>query len=229
MGTDCARLDSERLTTNPGDLMSAHESVFQVTSNDPALFEWLMADTGAKASGEPGVWDVDFAGESVRMCFVERFGGESGQEVPKACICLIRFVDQMELQKLSQRLFPDNHPGQRIPHLFLVYRKNNEADFKMSCASCGQKLWVRDLDVNKRGRCPNCKKGFTLPGQEELAIQFLGLKQTAPLYRAMQDDPSSVAAGLRILLKRIGENDALRDGMDPVFRESRDTMNLSVD
>ena len=48
------------------------------------------------------------------------------------------------------------------PQNVLIARADGEGDFKMSCPSCAQKLWVRDSDVDKRGRCPSCKKAFTV-------------------------------------------------------------------
>ena len=86
------------------------------------------------------------------------------------------------------------------PALVLLYRNDNEADFKMSCPYCGQKLWVRDADQDKRGRCPHCLKGFTLPAQEELVASTLGLSASTPVRRIVRGDVDALTSHLRLVL-----------------------------
>jgi transposase-like protein len=76
------------------------------------------------------------------------------------------------LQQISE-LLEKATDGYSVPTQMLIYRNDNEVDFKMSCPYCGQKLWVRDADQDKRGRCPHCGKGFTLPAEEENTLRHL--------------------------------------------------------
>lgn len=198
-----------------------------VLENDPELFDWLRKDSLSDASGEGDLISFDAGEIRVQM---ERVvdGQEPGPgERAEGVLCLIRFVDQVSMQRLSGKLkqFAD---GTGLPVTFLIYRKLNEQDFKMGCPFCGQKLWVRDADLDKRGRCPTCKKGFTLPRQEDQIINLLGLKQTAPVYRVIHEEPSSLMAAVRILLKRKEEREAL-NGTEGVFRENTETMVVNVD
>lgn len=198
-----------------------------VTGNDPDLFSWLIEDTLAE-KGERGDRAFFTLGDdTLELIFGEKIPEGVLESELDGCLCLMRFVDQQELQKVSCILseFSDRHP--LLIH-FLIYRKMSEQDFKMSCPFCGQKLWVRDADLDKRGRCPNCKKGFTLPKQEDQVINLLGLKQTAPIHRVMHEDASSVMAAIRVFVKRKEERDALMASKH-VFRENTKTMNVSVD
>lgn len=203
-------------------------SIF-ITGTDPELFGWFLDDVLAESQDR-----VSFtckAGETV-------FKGVCGESLPKAgagqkgngpegVFCLIRYVDALEMQKLFLSL-KGLAEQVRCPIYFLIYRKPNEQDYKMSCLFCGQKLWVRDADLDKRGRCPSCKKGFTLPKQEDQVIHLLGLKQDAPVYRVTHEDSSSAAAVLRVFLKRREERDALLSTQQ-VFRDKAETMAVRVD
>lgn len=197
-----------------------------ITGNDPELFAWFVEDSLAEKDGQGGY--IFQKGETN----VRFYGGESlPEDIPvntlDGCFCLVRFVDYLGMQELSQQLKVLADAVQ-IPIHFLIYRKANEQDFKMSCPFCGQKLWVRDADLDKRGRCPSCKKGFTLPKQEDQVIQLLGLRQDAPVYRLMHEDASSLAAAVRLFTKRKQERDVLLSTKQ-VFRENADTMVLRVD
>lgn len=67
----------------------------------------------------------------------------------------------LENLKAAYRVMPvDETPSS----IFLV-REPGRLEFKMSCPTCGQKLWVRDEDAGRNGRCPHCKKTFVLPTQ----------------------------------------------------------------
>ena len=112
---------------------------------------------------------------------------------------LIRFVDVLTLERV-ERLVNAIPPVLNKPMGFVLYREDGETDFKMSCPFCGQKLWVRDADVDKRGRCPNCKKGFTLPMQEDHLSSQLMLRDAIQVKKVFRGNPSSVGAPLKALL-----------------------------
>lgn len=94
-----------------------------------------------------------------------------------ALVILIRFMDIISMDKIKAiyKSIPDELG---LPISILLFREEGESDFKMSCGACGQKLWVRDQDAGKRGRCPNCKKSFPLPAQEAHLREQLDLDET---------------------------------------------------
>jgi predicted RNA-binding Zn-ribbon protein involved in translation (DUF1610 family) len=82
----------------------------------------------------------------------------------------------------------------------ILFREEGEIDFKMSCPACGQKLWVRDTDIGKRGRCPNCKKAFKLPSQAGHLKSQLMLPDAVPALTVVRDKASSCRGALASLI-----------------------------
>lgn len=98
----------------------------------------------------------------------------------------IRFLDAATLEALrdlTQVLLP-----KRLPTMILLVREEGEVDFKISCRECGQKLWVRDTDEGKRGRCPNCRQAFPLPSQVDHVRRELTLPDGVPITQVAQGD-----------------------------------------
>lgn len=133
---------------------------------------------------------------------------------------LLRHIDIVSLQALDQ-LYSSFPELANRPTLFLIFRQENEADFKMSCPYCGQKLWVRDADLDKRGRCPNCKKGFTLPNQEAHVAATLNLPSTTPVRRVIHGDTASFSGPLQAMLRQHGD----RPPLERAFPELQETAN----
>jgi len=80
---------------------------------------------------------------------------------------------------------------------------------------CGQKLWVRDSDVNKRGRCPNCKKAFNLPAQCKQVRGLLSMDETQPVCTVFEQSKISLESAVRELLSSVGADfDHLNDSSD---------------
>ncbi len=107
-----------------------------------------------------------------------------------ALVMQVRFMDAMSMERLKSYVLalPANPP---IPMAVFLFREEGEVDFKMSCPVCGQKLWVRDTDENKRGRCPNCKRAFRLPSQAQHVKSELGLPDGVPLNRVIRGNATS--------------------------------------
>ena len=111
----------------------------------------------------------------------------------------VRYVDVITMDRLRDiyRVIALNASK---PFGIMVYRGEGEDDYKMSCPFCGQKLWVRDSDINKRGRCPNCKKAFPLPSQSDHVRDQLHIEEGTPLASIKGGDDSSLKAAFRTIL-----------------------------
>jgi hypothetical protein len=77
-----------------------------------------------------------------------------------------------------------------------MLRDKGEVDFKISCPSCGQKLWLRDTDIAKRGRCPNCTKPFVILSQGDHLKSQLILPDKVEAFKVTRSNPESFQAAL---------------------------------
>ncbi len=115
-------------------------------------------------------------------------------------LLLVRFLDVISLDKVKaiyRRLPTDSG----APLAVMIVREQGESDFKMSCPVCGQKLWVRDSDVGKKGRCPNCKKAFNLPDQVGHLRAQLALPDSVPVLRMASGDAAAAKEAVEKLLQ----------------------------
>ncbi len=122
-------------------------------------------------------------------------------------VLLLRFLDVISLDKIKAiyRRLPNETS---IPMSVFLFREEGEIDFKMSCPACGQKLWVRDTDVGKRGRCPNCKRAFKLPSQSGHLKSQLMLPDAVPVISVVRGNKSSCRGAVASLVNRVqGEID----------------------
>lgn len=96
---------------------------------------------------------------------------------------LVSHVDaiSMDTLKAAYRALPTD-----LPTTMLILRDAGKVEFKLSCPACGQKLWVRDEDQGRAGRCPHCKKTFVLPGQAAHIRSLLMLPDSVPLVTVTQ-------------------------------------------
>lgn len=116
-----------------------------------------------------------------------------------AVALLVRFLDVISLDKIRAiyRRLPSESSS---PMAVILFREEGEIDFKMSCPACGQKLWVRDTDIGKRGRCPNCKKAFKLPAQAGHLKSQLMLPDAVPALTVVRGKAASCRGALASLL-----------------------------
>ena len=123
---------------------------------------------------------------------------ETGENVLTALN--IRYSDLITLEsakKTTTRLTAQS------PISLWILRQEGQKDFKMSCPLCGQKIWVRDADVNKRGRCPNCKKAFNLPAQDKQIRSLLSLNESTSVCTVFEQSKLSVESAVRALLASV--------------------------
>jgi len=112
-----------------------------------------------------------------------------------AIAIVVRFLDVLSLEKIKNiyRHLPDQLA---IPVAIFMLRDKGEADFKISCPSCGQKLWLRDTDVAKRGRCPNCTKPFIILSQGDHLKSQLMLPDKVEVFKGTRNNPESFKTAL---------------------------------
>lgn len=185
---------------------------------DPGMGEAFLKDV----TGEEVTSPVTIRVGEQQVC-LETLSGDPRRDLDwdtrvsgsDAMIMLARFLDVISLDKIKaiyRRLPGDSS----VPFAVFIFREKKEADFKMSCPACGQKLWVRDADVGKRGRCPNCKKAFKLPSQGILMRSQLMLPDTV---RVDMVDRGSQAQAQQALAGLVGDvtGELLTgtDGLDP--------------
>jgi len=117
-----------------------------------------------------------------------------------AIAMVVRFLDVLSLDKIKNiyRHLPNEIT---VPMAIFLLRDKGEVDFKISCPSCGQKLWLRDTDVTKRGRCPNCKKPFVILSQGDHLKSQLMLPETMNCIKVVRNDVESFESAMVELLE----------------------------
>ncbi len=118
-----------------------------------------------------------------------------------AVALLVHHIDApaMDLLKNAYRIVPGEH---KLPTSLLIVREAGRMEFKMGCPACCQKLWVRDEDQGRVGRCPHCKKNFVLPAQAVLIKQHLMLPASLPVVTVMVGNPGACRGPLASLVER---------------------------
>ncbi len=119
-----------------------------------------------------------------------------------AIAIVARFLDVLSLDKVKMiyRHLPDEL---NVPMAIFLLRDKGEVDFKISCPSCGQKLWLRDTDISKRGRCPNCKKPFIILSQADHLKSQLMLPESIPIIPLIRNDVESFQSAMTKLLSTL--------------------------
>lgn len=108
-------------------------------------------------------------------------------------------IDSMEAIKAAYASLPGDH---RIPMSLVLVREPGKLEFKMACPTCNQKLWVRDEDAGRVGRCPHCKKTFQLPSQVSVMKAQLDLPDAVPVVTSILGHASSCAGPVAELAER---------------------------
>lgn len=125
-----------------------------------------------------------------------------GEHVAKthAIVMLVRFLDVLSLDKIRNIYHHLVQTGSSLKAVFYL-RDKGELDFKISCPSCGQKLWLRDTDIGKRGRCPNCSKPFVILSQADHLKTQLLLPEAMPCIKVIRKDTDSFRTAVAKLLE----------------------------
>lgn len=194
-------------------------------STESEMAKWFCEDVGCEGTENGQI--CNFSNRQISFQLAPPAGETAERHPFDVLVGLIRFVDVLTLQKMD-KLLSASGAGKFTPTLILIYRNENETDFKMSCPYCGQKLWVRDADQDKRGRCPHCSKGFTLPDQMEHVNTTLRLPSAVQVRKIVRQDPGSLAGPLRDILQLASVENSLQSlGMKKQFMIN-DTMKVNI-
>lgn len=147
-----------------------------------------------------------------RTVMLELFSGEldgqpdwkSGLADSGAAIMLVQFMDVISIESIKKNLARIK-AEKTVPMVYCLFREDGQTDYKISCPECGQKLWIRDQDAGKKGRCPNCKNHFMLPSQTEGLRSKLGLHEGDDVLRFVRKDAQM---GLNALSKVMAQSGA---------------------
>ena len=159
-----------------------------------------------RASGREG--EVEIEGHRINLRILEgdpRLAPGWDESVRQAhgCALLVRFLDVVSMDRI--RAIYSRLPVEKVvPLAILFFRQEGEMDFKMSCPSCGQKLWVRDSDGGRRGRCPNCQKGFRLTSQAGFLRSQLALPDSVATLTVINGRAASCRGALAHLIGHLG-------------------------
>ena len=158
------------------------------------------------ACGAGGVSETDLDGIPVHLN-LQTFEFAREQELEAvlnqsdAAVLVVHHIDSisLELLKGAYRILPSLH---RMPVALLVVRETGKMEFKMACPACRQKLWVRDEDQGRVGRCPHCKKTFVLPAQAVVIKQHLMLPPNLPVTMVIIGNPHACRGPLTTLAEQ---------------------------
>lgn len=117
-----------------------------------------------------------------------------------AITILVRFLDMLSLDKIKN-IYRHLAQAGSVPNAFFYIRDKGELDFKISCSSCGQKIWLCDTDVGKHGRCPNCGKPLIVLSQSDHLKTQLLLPEDMPCLKVTRKDNGSFRTALSKLLE----------------------------
>jgi predicted RNA-binding Zn-ribbon protein involved in translation (DUF1610 family) len=198
--------------------------VVSLATPSAELVDWFLEDLGVERRGDTHT--ARFSDHEIDFILPGESGDPGEVQQADVLVGLIRFVDILTLREMEQKLLPVAGSAP-VALAMVVYRDEQETDFKMSCPFCGQKLWVRDADTDKRGRCPHCKKGFTLPEQEEHVRAILQLPDSVPVVRVHRKDAGSMASPLRKILSL--KKESVLDHLDGRTPAANQTMNVDVE
>jgi hypothetical protein len=161
--------------------------------------------------------------EAIKFEVVQGEGLASRLSEADAVIIISGNVDAGSIEML--RALHRRLPGDRtLPEAHALHREPGKKEFKISCPTCSQKLWVGDAHEGRPGRCPGCKQTFLIPSQTRHLSACLQLGEDIPVRLHSRGDAAS-AVGLvnelvaRIVARRTEKKD----------REKNMTMRIVID
>jgi hypothetical protein len=126
-----------------------------------------------------------------------------GAEWPHAdaFVLLVHFLDQASIG-VARRLYHRLRVVRPVPMGVFLFRAADERQFKISCPECGQKLWVLESEVGRRGRCVNCRHPIGIRTPSEFLREMLSLPDSVPVLNVVKGDGPICRGALSNLLAR---------------------------
>lgn len=155
-----------------------------------------------------GPHQTEFIADDERICITARVYRSSDENKicgalneADAVALLVSHIDAVSIEHLraAYRLLPSEYT---LPAAILVVREPGRMEFKMSCPTCGQKLWVRDEDKGRNGRCPHCKKSFVLPSQTAHLKSVLMTPEIVPIVTVTDGHATNCRGPIAALAER---------------------------
>ncbi|MBU1694882.1 MAG: zinc-ribbon domain-containing protein [Verrucomicrobia bacterium] len=199
-------MSDNRTAGEPAPTMPGTHALVLLLCLHEELGRAFLAAVAPRTSGNEG--EVEIEGHRVHLRILSGDpqltpGWDEAVRHAHGCVLLVRFLDIVSLDRI--RAIYRRLPAERsAPLAILFFRQEGEMDFKISCPSCGQKLWVRDSDGGKRGRCPNCQKGFRLPSQAGFLRSQLALPDSVATLTVVNGRPASCRGALAHLIGLLG-------------------------
>ena len=165
--------------------------------------------------GAPGLeGEVTLGGRSIKLeaSLVQPDTGFDGPGAPlaDAYIMIAHFLDAVSLDVLKFA-YETINTRPRIRQAVILYRKNGESEYKISCSACGQKLLIRDTHVGQIGRCPHCKESSRLPLPDVLMSHAMGISQSANIRKISGKTPEHARELVSSLAQQVtGYDQALK-------------------
>lgn len=177
-----------------------------VASVEEAVMEKALQDLGGALTGSTATQVIPLQGITIRVQPVlspeenkERWDTRRG--TASAVALLVRHGDYFTME--AHRKILKTIGESPVPVAVVVYRETDASDFKISCPECGQKLWVSDNDADKRGRCPNCQKPFTISDPARHVRVELGLPKDTTIVLTQEGNPIAIQAAIVNLVRPI--------------------------
>lgn len=116
-------------------------------------------------------------------------------------VLLIRHMDSASIHSIRIR-YARLGGDRRVPLGIFILREEQEQEFKIGCNACGQKLWMNENDIGKKGRCPNCRTPFLIPTPSEYLRERLILPDAVPVLNVSLGNVMLCRGALTNLLAR---------------------------
>ncbi len=159
----------------------------------------VSRDLAQRVSDEAGGEDCVLGDTRVLLSVISPDAVDSSLASADGILLLIRHLDSNSLDQAKALLGKLPNAATHIA----ICRAETDVEFKMSCPSCRQKLWIRDADVGRNGRCPHCKIAFVLPSPEDHLRSVFEWPNSDPLLRIIMDRPVSCRDALEVLANTI--------------------------
>ncbi len=144
-----------------------------------------------------------------------------------AFVLLCHFLDQASLQGVRQ-LYHRLKAIRDVPLGLFILRNPDEKQFKISCPQCGQKLWVSEEEIGMRGRCVNCRHGWTIEAPAESIRHGLRLPDSVPVLNVTRGNAAGCRGALANLLARALPGMANHQAQAPSTVQNQATIPIQI-